>query len=820
MQFEDKILAALRKVIFPFCAVLAVIAASGAVRADSMPFDLAGPSVYVKVSRNGNSLPISSVPNLQAGDRLWIQADFPASQSARYLLIVAFLQGPTNPPPENWFSRIETWTKEVREEGNVVTVPQDAQQALLFLAPDTGGAFTTLRSTVRGKPGVFVRASEDLVQASLDRARIDKFLEEIAKSDGADSDPLTERVALLSRALAMKADPECFNKPASERSSCLTQDTDRLTLDETNNDSLVATLTSGASADLVGTLSTTPLAAKGYYSPYVGSAMDLVRLLNGLHTAELQYLPALALPKLDELRLRLNSPPSFHNPRSVLVVGLPDVKPATLPVLRPVDPKRVYCMQNTSLVLPADGAPLVFATGIAHDFAVHLRGKSGGSIDLPATADAARGGFAVDTRSLRSGEFDAETTGELHGYWGFDSYTGPAFRLRAAQPAHWAIPKSDADGLLAGREDALRLDSGSAVCVQKVSASDAKGKDLDVTWKLLKPDELEVKLPLQNEPPGPVSLQVKQFGLSSADKVPAKAYSEAAQLDGFAIRSGDRQGILTGTRLDEVSGLELNGIHFVPAKVTHEKQEETLTLLAPSSESTAALPTGEEVTAHVALKDGRALDLQTEVEPPRPRVTLVSKSAGQASGAPGFRVGNQNELPQNGRLSFLLKTEVPDKFPHDEQIEVATLDGSADALLSLSNGGLVLQDAGSVLAIVEPLKNFGPSAFGPLQFRPVNKDGGSGDWQPLAELVRIPTLKEVRCPDAPDQQCTLSGSNLFLLDAVSSDSEFKKEVTVPTGYADSVLNVPRPVGTLLYLKLRDDPSTVDTVTLPVLPVGY
>jgi hypothetical protein len=29
--------------------------------------------------------------------------------------------------------------------------------------------------------------------------------------------------------------------------------------------------------------------------------------------------------------------------------------------------------------------------------------------------------------------------------------------------------------------------------------------------------------------------------------------------------------------------------------------------------------------------------------------------------------------------------------------------------------------------------------------------------------------------------------------------------------------VPRPNGTLLYVKLRDDPSTVDTVVLPVLP---
>src|SRR6516225_6702160 len=69
-------------------------------------------------------------------------------QSARYLLIVAFLQGPTNPPPEGWFTRAETWNKETREKGTWVTVPQGAEQAVMFLAPETGGDFATLRSTV------------------------------------------------------------------------------------------------------------------------------------------------------------------------------------------------------------------------------------------------------------------------------------------------------------------------------------------------------------------------------------------------------------------------------------------------------------------------------------------------------------------------------------------------------------------------------------------------------------------------------------------------------------------------------------------------
>ncbi len=32
----------------------------------------------------------------------------------------------------------------------------------MFLAPETGGDFKTLKSAVRGRPGAFVRASQDL----------------------------------------------------------------------------------------------------------------------------------------------------------------------------------------------------------------------------------------------------------------------------------------------------------------------------------------------------------------------------------------------------------------------------------------------------------------------------------------------------------------------------------------------------------------------------------------------------------------------------------------------------------------------------------
>ena len=122
--------------------------------ADPAPFDLSGPKLEVKVTRGDQTLPITQVPNLAAGDTLWIRPDFPPGQSAHYLLIAAFLRGSTNPPPENWFFKDETWNKKSEGAGLTVTVPEGAQQVLLFLAPATNGDFKTLVNAVRGRPAL------------------------------------------------------------------------------------------------------------------------------------------------------------------------------------------------------------------------------------------------------------------------------------------------------------------------------------------------------------------------------------------------------------------------------------------------------------------------------------------------------------------------------------------------------------------------------------------------------------------------------------------------------------------------------------------
>jgi len=793
------------------------VVGTGFARPDNA-FDLTGPKIEIKVTRAGKTLGIADVPNLLPADRLWIHVDLPGDQAVHYLLVVAFLRGTTNPPPEDWFTRAETWNKQMIAEGIVVTVPKDAQQAILFLAPETGGDFSGLRTAVRSKPGVFVRAAQDLNQAGLDRTRADRYLDEIKDSSALEPKALHDRSVLLARTLGIKLDQQCFDRPAEQLSTCLTQNTDQLVLDDGHTQSMVAALTSGPASDLMGALSATSMAGGGFYSPYVGAVVDLARILGSLHTASYQYIPALAVPKGSQLNLRLNNPPSFRNPKSVLVVGLPAVEAAQLPPLRAVNPEQVQCLEKAPLVLPVDGAPLVFSTEIAHDFVLRIMGKGGSVTDLPAKPDPARGGFVIDSHALVSANLDSDVSGTLHGNWGFDSFEGPAFHLRNAHPATWSVAPADQGALIVGRVDTLHLHSECAVCVEEVTVQDNQHTDLKANWKTLKTDELEIQIPLKEETSGSVKLMVKLFGVAASDPLVLPTYAEAAQLDRFKINAGDQQGVLTGTRLDEVNSFELKGIRFVPTKLSRaEKKDELQLAVAGSAPSAAALQINEKLIAHVDLKDGRVLDLQTTVENPRPKVELISKSVQPGATRSPVQLKGQDALPQDGRLSFFLKSEVPESFPRTEKIEVSSLDESFHVLLSVADGTLILQNSETVLAVLDPLKSFGPSAFGPLRFRPVETGGESGDWQPLATLVRIPTLKEVRCPGSPDKQCRLIGSNLFLIDSVASDPQFTHEVSVPIGFPESTLSVPRPNGTLLYIKLRDDPATVEPLILSVLP---
>ena len=491
----------MRRMFLPALIFAALFGASKAL-ADPAPFDLAGPSLRVTITHKGVSLPIAQVPQLAPGDRVDVRADLPADQSAHYLLIAAFLRGSTNPPPDKWFYQSESWTKKGRR-GLSLTVPADAQQVVLFLAPETGGDFSTLRNAVQGRPGAFVRAAQDLAQASLDRSRLDSYLAAVRKTVPGDPDRLERITPLLARSLQVKINSDCLTKMPALQAACLLQNQESLVLNDGHSNA-IADAVAGPGADLALQLSATPQGGLGYYSPYIAAIRDIVGIFSSIHTAKYQYLPALAALDGDRMGLVLNAPPSFHNPKSVLVAALPIVATVHVPPLQIPEASPSLCIQSAEPLLPMTGAPLVYATRYAHDLSLRVRLPNGRSVDLPATPDAEKGGLLIKVDGKLASDLKGPIDAKLRGLWGFQPFDGPAVRLQAAQPGQWRL----VSGAAPSPGGTVSLTGGAASCVTAVTAQLGNAASTAATWKKEAPDTISVTLPAGNAKDGGLALQL------------------------------------------------------------------------------------------------------------------------------------------------------------------------------------------------------------------------------------------------------------------------------------------------------------------------
>ncbi len=800
---------------------LACLWAAFGARAQNAQFDLQGPTLEVKVQRAGKTLPIGQVPNLQSGDRLWLHPVLGEHESVHYLMVAAFLRGSTNPPPDAWFNKVEAWDKKVQDEGVYLVVPPGAEQVVVLFAPQTGGDFSALKSSVRGRPGAFVRATQDLNLASLDRERINTYLTALRAIE--DPEKIKPQTQTLARSLALKLNQDCFQRPADQQAACLQQSQSALILDNGSINPAQGLL-SGPTSDLALQAGSTVGVTSGLYDPYISAAIDIGKILASFHTAQYQYIPALSDANGPEMNLWLNAPPSFHNPKSVLVVALPAVEPTRLPELHPVDPKQVYCMEQTPLTLPVDGAPAIFATQYGHDLTLRLSGGGGGVVDLPVTADPARGGFVVPAPVLQNGGLGKEVDARIEGLWGFDPYKGPSFQLRSTEGAAWTVAEEDRNALVVGRDDEIHLRSDAAACVEGLRYRDAGGKEAEAAWKPDGADGIVATLPLKDAQPGAVVLAVKQYGIAEPRTLTVPSFAEAGKYEGFTVHAGDRGGVLTGSRLDEVGALDAGGVAFAPGKLTRSGDTDSLVMTPAQKSGPVAGPVpdqfraGAKSTARVTLKDGRVVGVPVVVADARPSVTLINKNvqlapAAQPAAPVSLKLGAPDELPLDGRLTFALKSQSPAAFGRGESIEVATEDGLASVTFSLASGQLVLQDARTAIGTLDPAKSFGASAFGKLHLRPILADGSAGDWVPLATLVRLPAFAGYSCPPDAAQACTLTGTGLYLLESVAADPQFAKPVVVPDGFAAGVLEVPHASNGQLFARLRDDPAVVSTVSV-------
>jgi hypothetical protein len=471
-------------------------------------------------------------------------------------------------------------------------------------------------------------------------------------------------------------------------------------------------------------------------------------------------------------------------------------------------------------VLPAEGAPVVFSTQLAYDLTLHIEphdAANSNSVDIPIKAEPSQGGLVPvnPLPNLPPGGL----TAELRGKWGFDDWEGPRFHLHSAQPGKWTVASGQESALIVGREDTLKLEDDNSLCVDKVEEAAGDTKPVPLTWKQLSPSSIEISVPLKKASPGPVTFKIFQFGMDSPEDLSLRAYAEAAALDHLTLSVGDSVAVLRGKRLDEVAKADLDGALLTPSALSRVQDFDQLVMTAAGPINN--LDPNKSYGASVLLQDGRKFSVPVTVERSRPQITLLNKGVQEepsASPSP-VHLGSSDDLPVDGRLVFFLRSRVPGNFPRKEKVEVAAVDGSFSTVLSLAGSGLMLEDARTAMGAVDPLSSYGASAFGPIQVRAISAEGVTGDWLPLGTLVRLPGFKELRCPRTAAKPCTLTGTNLFLAASIAATPDFANSTDVPSDFTGTQLSVPRPANGTLYLRLRDDPASVQTLSLPVTAPG-
>ena len=483
--------------------------------AEPTPFDLVGPELSVSVTRAGRTLPISQVPALATGDIVRIEANLPADQSVRYRLVSSFLRGVTNPPPKSWISSAETWQQKEKKRTLKLTVPDHARQLVLFMAPDTGGDLSTISDAVRGRPGEFVRVTQDINKASLDRSRLNAFIQGIRSQENTHPEYLRNVAPVLSSSLAVKLNPDCLAKIVEFQAACLLENRDSLVLGDIHSNSLTETII-GAPTDLALQLSATREAGYGFYSPYIGVVRDLARIFGAFNNPEFNYLPALGIQTGASVSLLLNSAPSFRKPKSVLVAALPAIEKNVPPPLRKSSDAPV-CATRAGAVFGVDGAPLIFATDYAHHMMLRLTNKDGEVMNIPVVARADRGGYVLDP-SAHPTKFAGSVSARLHGFWGFDAFDGPEFAVQFPQEEGWQVEKGQS--LIIGQKNRLEVKGSAFACVRNVSIQLPNGRSMDASWRAQDDGIMSIDLPLSElTVPGDVKISIQSFGAERAPVV-------------------------------------------------------------------------------------------------------------------------------------------------------------------------------------------------------------------------------------------------------------------------------------------------------------
>ncbi len=221
----------------------------------------------------------------------------------------------------------------------------------------------------------------------------------------------------------------------------------------------------------------------------------------------------------------------------------------------------------------------------------------------------------------------------------------------------------------------------------------------------------------------------------------------------------------------------------------------------------------------------RAESAASTVDPPRPRGRIAQQrrsggwrrsAAARATGQPGRSASRRTAglLSQVRRAGGLSPRRERSKWPRPTP--------AFTPCWRLSDGSLMLEDARYRSGPAwSRSRASAPRHSGRCACAPIAADGAAGRLGSAGDVCAHARIQGIALPAMPSAKpCMLSGTDLFL--AASFASTLRRSTTrrmFRPQFTGTQLVVPHPVNGVLYLKLRDDPATVQTLTLPVTPVA-
>jgi len=277
------------------------------------------------------------------------------------------------------------------------------------------------------------------------------------------------------------------------------------------------------------------------------------------------------------------------------------------------------------------------------------------------------------------------------------------------------------------------------------------------------------------------------------------------------FHEGDTFATVEGVGVDQIRTIKIGDVSLLPSEPQGFDAPGAPKQRFSVQSTPLPFKRGETMRVEFGLKDGRVLTEGATVGAPRPSAKLLSKTieGNRDRSSVPIEAGDNDLAPLGSKLTVSIQAVAPTRFSKQTRIDISA-DGGKSYSSVTTHSGLVLEDDQIAVAHLDTGKVFDLSTHGPLLFR-ISTDGDVGEWRPITNIVRYPTIESYGCDLKSGGTCWIRGENLFLIQSLSSDPAFSDCVAIPPGLTASKIEFPAHGAQKVFLRLRDQPAAMLTL---------